>query len=109
MKKTIARELKEVQKERALEIRRLKSHRPLKNREGYELWKLEFDVRTLARLYRIDHIVYSLLRGRTLDQIEQPREENRLSEHTIQTIYDTVKSYKERMVADELTTLCSLS
>lgn len=73
MKSQVMQELKNYLKSLAVNIRELKSHRPLKNRGDHELWKLELDIEHKAWLFRQHHIVYCLIRGRSLDQIEQPR------------------------------------
>ncbi len=70
---------KEELKEQANHIRNLKSQRKA-SKDNYDpsaAWRARqegFD-------YRLAHIAYCLVRGRTYEQIEQPREENKISEY----------------------------
>lgn len=75
-KKTV-KDLKEELKKLAVEIRELKSHRPLSNRSDWSLWCLDAEIRSKSRETRHKHIAYCLIRGRTYEQIEQKcREDN---------------------------------
>ena len=65
--------------------------------------RLCWDLLRLQRDYRHHHIAYCELRGRTRDQIEQPRENNSPSEIRIQEIKkkyawtpEEIEVYKER-------------
>ena len=91
MKSTVMKSLKNELKEKALEIRRLKFHRPLRFREEYDLWELEMDIRKISRDFRLKHVVYCLLKGRTMEQIEKPREGNELSMSVVEGLLETYR------------------
>ena len=101
MKSLVMQKMKDELKGMASEIRRLKNHRPLKFRENYDLWDLDQSIREASRQFRFDHVVYCLLRGRTMEQIEKPRVGNELS---TQAIESSLKLYR-KMLDEELYTI----
>ena len=80
--------VKQEQKELAKLIRELKSKRKLDSRDGWSLWKLELEISRNKSNYRHQHIAYCLLRGRTMEEIEQPREDNTASRYVINNLLD---------------------
>ena len=70
-------ELKQQLKEKAQEIRELKieTKETQKEHNGCA-GGLQYKTQKASRWYRNHHIAYCLLRGRTYDQIETPREGN---------------------------------
>ena len=74
-------------KQLANHIRTLKDRRKDHNTGQWETFNE-------GQRYRHEHIAYCLVRGRTYEQIEQPREENKISEYTwgkIDKLYGTLK------------------
>jgi len=71
-------EKKEELKDMARKLRALKQARKPKN-ENYHPG-INWEIYKLKRQYRHEHIAYCLVRGRTYEQIEQPKEENKIRE-----------------------------
>lgn len=66
------KKIKEKLKVYAVEIRRLKSTRKLKNRGKRNLSDIQLDINKLKYEFRHLHIAYCELRGRKREQIEKP-------------------------------------
>jgi len=79
---------KKEQKQLAVIIRGLKSKRKLDSRDGWSLWKLELEISRNKSMYRHVHIAYCLLRGKTIEQIENPRSYNKPSQSRIDLILE---------------------
>jgi len=62
-------------------------------------WKLQYRLTSMTKDYRHHHIAYSELRGKTREQIENPREDNLPNE-------DWIKEIKEKYW-DEPKTICA--
>lgn len=71
------KDTKKYLKETAKEIREYKNQRPLKYRGDKDLWDIEVKIQQLKYHYRHHHIVYCLLRGRTMEEIERPSQDNK--------------------------------
>lgn len=82
-RKQLFDEIKEVQKIRAKEIRKLKASRKQDKRNGRKLWEIESDIRDLKYDFRHVHIAYCEIRGRSREQIERPKDYNKASQHQI--------------------------
>ena len=78
--------MKEQMKAWAKEIRQLKSIRKLKFRGTRDLDEIEYKIKKLKWKFRHHHIAICELRGRTRDQIEKPRENNKPSQWYIDQI-----------------------
>lgn len=96
MKKHI--ELKEAQKQLALIIKTLKQEIKETQRSGKYAGILQVQLLGFSRRYRLDHIAYSLLKGRTYEQIETPKECHKLSENDWQEIEKIKNAYTEQDV-----------
>jgi hypothetical protein len=87
-------EKKEELKDKAKYIRALKQSRKPSS-ENYTM-AATGKARQAGQEYRYEHIAYCLVRGRTYEQIEQPREENKLTEYIWETkinkLYATLKT-----------------
>lgn len=95
------KKLKEEQKERAKEIKRLKFHRPLKNRGDNKLWQLEMKIARFSYTYRHNHIVYCEFNGRKRKEIERNvRENNKVNERLVEMLkeklYERMEKYYEQ-------------
>lgn len=66
------KEIKGKLKNYAVEIRRLKNTRKLKNRGKRDLSDIQIDINRLKYEFRHLHIAYCELRGRKREQIENP-------------------------------------
>jgi hypothetical protein len=77
-------------KEMAKEIRELKNSRK-GGKTAEELSNINYKIWRLKREYRHSHIAYCLVRGRTYEQIETPREGNKPDFHLIETYYNKLK------------------
>lgn len=104
MRSKILLQTKEQLKDWAKEITRLKGTRKMDKRGDRQLWDIEMDIYRLKRKFRHHHIAMCELRGRTREQIEKPKECNRLfpeDERKIsqikQTITNEVIAEKERL------------
>ena len=75
--------LKNELKSLAKSIKETKLSRKEPNRNGESLWKIQSRCDSLSYDFRHKHIAYCLLRGRTMEQIEKPREGNEPSQHYI--------------------------
>jgi hypothetical protein len=78
--------MKEQMKAWANKIRQLKSIRKLKFRGTRDLYEIEYEIKKLKREFRHHHIAICELRGKTRDQIEKPRENNKPSQRYIDRI-----------------------
>jgi hypothetical protein len=91
-------EKKEQLKQMANHIRTLKDGRKSGKTSNYECYKA-------GRSCRIEHIAYCLTRGRTYEQIEQPKECNRIFEYEwkkINTLHETLKAKVDEATAEYL-------
>lgn len=80
-------ELKNYLKELAVEIREYKEkHKEIQRQNGGGGSGYIGDLYRRQYLYRHHHIAYSELRGRTRDQIERPKEDNKPNEKVIAQI-----------------------
>lgn len=93
----LLQEVKVQQKTWAKEIKKLKSTRKTDKRDGRSLWKIELDIVRLKYKFRHHHIVYCEIRGRTREEIEQPRDDNKASQREIDRIK---KEWMEKIDAD---------
>jgi hypothetical protein len=80
--------------EKKQELKQLANHiRTLKDRRkdhNAGQWETSYE----GQRYRHGHIAYCLVRGRTYEQIEQPRENNKIDEYTwikIDQLYGALK------------------
>ena len=74
------KKMKQELKELASEIRDTKPQRKLVHFTGKRTMghhEAQYRVERLSSEYRHKHIAYCLMRGRTMDQIEQPAEDNK--------------------------------
>ena len=80
-------ELKIVLKNLAEKIKKERIELKAKQRAGdMDCWKLQWAQRDDAHSFRHHHIAYCELRGRTRDQIEQPKEGHEACENTINNL-----------------------
>ncbi len=100
-KETIAL-IKFYQKLLAQELREAKKliHQP-------HTYKEQWAVRSLKRTYRHRHIAYCLLRGKTLEQIEVPHEDNQAEMSTVNGYMDKFQRAFEVATHEERCKLCS--
>jgi hypothetical protein len=94
---------KEQLKDMAKAIHTLKQNRKPEC-ENYHM-SINYEIYSAGRKYRIQHIAYCLVRGRTYEQIEQPKECNRLMEYewkTINKIHDELKLKVDAATAEYL-------
>jgi len=76
--------LKELQKQRAKEIKELKNKRPLKNRGDEQLWKIQMVINSMSYQFRHYHIAYCEFRGRKREEIERTvRIDNKANEKLV--------------------------
>ena len=68
------------------EIRETKKILKETQRKHGPAWKWQLKVHDMSRDYRYHHIAYSELKGRTREQIENPREDNLPNEDYINSI-----------------------
>ena len=68
------------------EIRETKKVLKESQRKNGAAWKWQLKVLNMSRDYRHHHIAYSELKGRTREQIENPREDNLPNEDYIREI-----------------------
>jgi len=80
--------VKKEQKELAKYIKELKSKRKADRRDGWSLYKLEDAIFNNKSDYRHRHIAYCLLRGRSMAEIETPRESNKPQKFTLNILLD---------------------
>lgn len=75
----------------------LKDFIPEKNRK---FWNLNWTKEILRYEMRLLHIAHSLMKGRSYEKIERPKEENRLGEHEWKLINEYISKYsiKEEVV-----------
>ena len=78
--------MKEQMKAWAKEIRQLKSIRKLIHRGTRDLQEIEYKIKMFKWEFRHHHIAACELRGRTRDQIEKPRKNNKPSQRYIDQI-----------------------
>jgi len=88
MKKT--NPVKEELKNLASQIKQSKLDLKQKQRTHSTTWKDHYNVNSASSEFRHKHIAYCLLKGRTYEQIEQPKEGNEPN-------FDLIKKYKEEM------------
>ena len=69
-------EKKEYLKDLARNIRSLKLSKK-GNKTPKDLWDISYELFKSKRICRHEHIAYSLVRGRTYDQVEKPAEHNK--------------------------------
>jgi hypothetical protein len=80
-------ELKNYLKKLAIEIREYKSkHKEVQRQNGGGGSRYIGEIYSRQFLYRHHHIAYSELRGKTRDQIEKPKENNKPNEKVIEKI-----------------------
>ena len=92
-------ELKNYLKKLAVEIREYKrKHKEVQRQNGGGGSKYIGEIYYRQTMYRHHHVAYSELRGRTRDQIEKPKEDNKPNETLITQIKEKYK--------DEPQTLC---
>jgi hypothetical protein len=77
-------EKKEQLKSLAKKIKDLKSIRKEKD--------VNWEIYVAKRDFRYEHIAYCLVRGRTYEQIEQPRDNNKPNWYIINRLKDTLKN-----------------
>jgi len=82
-------QIKIEQKERGLTIRSLKKQRK-GNKTENELSNILWDLYKSRNEFRHTHIAYCEVRGRTREQIETPREDNRPNEDKITKIKEEI-------------------
>lgn len=78
--------VKEEMKIWAKTIRQLKNTRKQDKRDGRALWKIEYDIIKLKFKFRHHHIACCEVRGRTREEIECPRKDNKPSQNEIDRI-----------------------
>lgn len=79
-RKQLFKEIKEDLKKVAKEIRKLKRSRKQDKRNGRALWEIEGDIWEAKWYFRHKHIAYCEIKGRTRDQIERPKDDNKASQ-----------------------------
>lgn len=87
-RKQLYKRIKKEQKVRAKELRALKNSRKKDKRNGRQLWKILSDIYHYKWEYRHVHIAYCELRGRSREQIECPRDDNKASQWKIDELKD---------------------
>lgn len=93
-------ELKCLLKNLAAEIRKAKAAHKEAQRKGTADWRTHGAIVRLRMEYRTHHIAYSMLRGRTLDQIENKHRKT-TPEIAISTIQAIMEKYKDAPIATE--------
>lgn len=91
-------ELKESQKTHAKEIRGLKQEIKKLQRNGAYAGVRQLQQQSASWKYRLNHIAYSLLRGRSYEEIEKPKDCNALSESHWKIIEETKNAYAKEDV-----------
>lgn len=96
------RELKEELKKIAVQIRKLKKEVKAYQKEhgGCHPFKQHVELKAMQRNFRYSHIAYCLLRGRTIEQIEKPKEGNEIN---MTYVNQVIEKYKEPAVIIEVT------
>jgi hypothetical protein len=98
MKHTKYPKLKKELKDLAKEIKLWKFLRKPVNRKDTRLqqWDVDYNVFRYKREFRHKHIAYCLLRGRSYEQIEQPRDDNKPDMIYVQMIMDEYEQPKTK-------------
>jgi hypothetical protein len=91
-------ELKEHQKDSANRIKKTKLEIKETQRKGQYAGILQANVLSLIAVYRLNHIAYSLLKGRTYSEIENPTERKKLSDEDWKYINTLQETYREENV-----------
>jgi hypothetical protein len=85
-------ELKELQKQRAKEIKELKNKRPLKNRGNEQLWKIQMTINSMSYQFRHYHIAYCEFCGTRREDIERTvRRDNKANEKLVDAHKEELK------------------
>lgn len=92
-------EFKEMQKTSALEIRTQKDEVKKTQREKKYAGILQCKLISAKKQYRLNHIAYSLLKGRLYEQIEQKtKEQNKLTDYDWETVEKIKNEYSQKDV-----------
>lgn len=75
----------------------LKDFIPEKNRK---FWNLNWTKEILRYEMRLLHIAHSLMKGRSYEQIERPKEENKLTSNEWNVIYHLIDEYTQEEVVE---------
>lgn len=87
-------------KETALKIREEKNHRKIDKRGNTPLYEIEQHIQSLKYTYRHYHIACSELRGKTREQIENPRKDNPANNTYIEEIKKEIKEKYEKTICN---------
>jgi hypothetical protein len=104
MKSTTLRRVREEQKVLAEKIRRSRSQFKQSQRDGSPNLRWYCEAEVSSTEYRHRHIAYCLARGRSMDQIERPKEGNEPNLKVAHGILETLRAEmaSEQVVETEL-------
>lgn len=91
-------ELKEENKKQAAQIKLQKAEVKKTQKEGKYAGLLQLKLVIAKKEYRKHHIAYCLLRGKLYEQIEKPKEQNKLNDFDWEEIQKIQEAYHEENV-----------
>jgi len=91
-------ELKENNKSLAKNIKERKAEIKKTQKEGKYAGRLQYELITVKCMYREYHIAYCLMRGKLYEEIEKPKEENKLKKESWSQIEKIKEAYHEENV-----------